>query len=251
MSNKQIAEDVFLQDVVTPIKPSADTVIDEQTGEEFIEEKVIPGASEPEVEIVPTKRTLDDTSMLMDVREMAQAVGFAWYSDGFDAIPEKHKQYKYSEAQKAMLVDAWAPIIQKSGIKVSPAFKILMVEGMCSGPLFALAHQNRTYRQELEAAKAKIAKMEMEKNSETAERVSTATYSPKIDERKDNKNAWKIDAKGLFVFEPDGKSTSYLSEDKRKVRPYLATDYDQLVKYNGKELVHQVFNIPINDNGTS
>ena len=246
--NKEIGDDAFLQDVFTPIKPSADTIVDEQTGEEHIDTKEMPGASAPEVEIVPTKRTLDDTSMLMDVREMAQAIGLSWYSDGFDAIAEKHKQYKYSEAQKSMLVEAWAPVIQKSGIKVSPALKILMVEGMCSGPLLALAHQNRTYRQELEEAKAKIAKMEMERNNESAAASATSTVSSN---RMDNKNAWTITQDGYFQFGEKGRSSDYLSKDKLKDRPNLKTDYDQLVKWNGKELVHQVFNIPINDNGTT
>lgn len=248
--NKEMGDDAFLQDVVTPIKPSADTIVDEQTGEEHIDTKEAPGASAPEAEIVPTKRTMDDTSMLMDVREMAQAIGLSWYSDGFDAIAEKHKQYKYSEAQKSMLVEAWAPVIQKSGIKVSPALKILMVEGMCSGPLLALAHQNRTYRQELEEAIAKIAKMEMEmkQSAESAEKVSPSSVSSN---RMDNKNAWTITQDGYFQFGEKGRSSDYLSKDKLKDRPNLKTDYDQLVKWNGKDLVHQVFNIPINDNGTT
>ena len=233
------AADAFKADLNIISKPSAETTINEH-GEE--ETKIVVPEVQPGVDVPVSKQSMDDTAFFMEARELAQAAGLAWMSDGFYKIPEKHKQYMYSPDQKAMLVDAWAPVIQKAGIKASPVMKILIAEGMCSGPIVGLAIQNRQYRMENEELKAKVAKMERQNQTQSQVQQSRS-------ERKDNKNAWTIDQNGFFTYAPDGKSTNYLSIDKRNKKPKPG-DYDQLVKWNGKDLVHEILNIP-NDNGAA
>lgn len=228
-----------MQEAATEIKPSADTIITE-TGEELLPAPETHSAPDADL-LPPTKRTLDDTALMMDVREMAQAAGLAWLSDGFSAIAEKHKLYLYTPDQKSMLVEAWAPTIQKSGIKVSPALKIMMAEAICSGPIVALAYQNRTYRLQVEELQAEIARRDKKLQQDLPLNLYNAVS--KASSRQDNKNAWTLDANGLFKYDPDGKSTSYLAVEKRKQRPRIPDDYEQLCKYNGKEKVHEILKL--------
>jgi hypothetical protein len=221
--------DPFIDDLIEPAKPSADSVIqDDGTIEVPPPPKV--------VEELEDKTAATNTAMFMDIREMVQGGLISLFADG--SITE-WERYKYDEAQKKQLIKAWEPLIKKSGIRVSPWMNVLITEGMCSAPLVALAVQNRKMRQENERLRKEII-AERRKNN-----VTTEMKVPQGSARFNNKNAWKIDENGYFIYKADGKSTNYMPQPKRKERPRLPHDYDMLIKYNDKDFVHKVFMLPL------
>lgn len=235
--------DPVMNEMQEDMTPSPDTIINDDGTEEVPIRQDKEEA--PEENIKVSKRALDDTSLLMDLRDSVQALGLAWYSDGFNEIEINQKKYRYTPEQKDMLIEAWSPVIQSNNIKVSPFFRIAVVEAMCSGPLLALAHQNRKYRLELEEAKAKLAAMLRDKDRQEPipNDIKTTIKESKKEERRDNKNAWKIDENGYFIYGPDGASTSYIQESNRKEKAKLQDNYDKLVEVNGKAKVHRAFGL--------
>jgi hypothetical protein len=225
---KELKGDPFIEDLIKPAKPSADSVIHDDGSIELpVPEKIT-------VEL-EDKTAATNTALFMDIREMVQGGLIAMYADGSIGDWER---YKYDDNQKKQLIKAWTPLIQKSGIKVSPWANVLITESMCSAPLVALAFQNRKMRQENDKLRKELIQLRIKNNDDPGE-------IPKGSPRFNNKNAWRIDEKGYFMFKSDGKSTNYLTQSKRKERPKMPFDYDMLVKYNDKEFVHKVFELTI------
>lgn len=220
-------------------KPSADTVIDEETGVMEQPEALEGGAaSQP----LTAPQSLDETATLMDMRETAQAMGIAWYADGDIRAFE---QYKYEPWQKKLLIEAWAPLVAQAGLKIGVGPKILYAEAMSSGPLIAMMIKNRKHRKELEAAReliasqnARIAALEGRQSDEP----SAGPSGQAAQQRPDTKKGWQIKDDGTFYFDSSGV---YAKKTGPQERPSLNPEsYRLLVKHNGKEKVDRIFKIP-------
>lgn len=187
------------------------------------------------------KEALDNAAMFMEARELLQSVGLAVYADG-DFM--KYPDYKMSDFAKKELTEAWRPLIAQSGIKVSPWTKVLMKEAIHAVPVAMLAKKTREARLALEKAEAENARLRAKLEAQ-AKVAGVRVEVPVGSARYNNKNAWLIDEEGFFKYDPDGKSTSYLAKEKRKLKPTLPADLEMLCQYNGREFVYKVFNLPL------
>lgn len=172
-----------------------------------------------------------NTKTLIDFRDNVQGYGISYISDG---DLQHANLYQYSQWQKNKLVEAWMPIIAKTGLRISPWVDVLMAEVICTGPLVGLCLQNRKIRLENEQMKKKI--VEMQAN------MSVLQHEYK-DARTDSKNAWKVDGNGNFEYTPKG---TYIKLNDRNEKPELTpANYTLLCKHNGKELIDKIFNIQL------
>ena len=230
-NNEPAPKDAFFQDIAHDIQPSQDTIINEQ-GEEEI--NLPPTPEETFFEERTDKEASSSASDFIELREMVQAAGIAFIADGSITNADK---YLYDEAQRKKLIQAWSPIIQKSGIKISPWFKVLAAEATCTGPIVALAFENRKYRKEADRMRREIEELKAQQGNISFSKNEVG--APSI--RRDNKNAWRIDANGFFEFDAEGVQRIKIAD--RKKKPKLPSDYEQLIKHNGKDFVHQVLKI--------
>lgn len=214
-------------------KLSADTVVEQQpdgtvqiTVPETTTTATAPAMSESEA--------LKHTRTLMDMRETLQGMGIAWFADG--SVKDYHR-YDYDSTGKNLLIEAWAPIIQQSGIRVNPFIKVVWAETVATGPLIALMVQNRKYRMDLEELQQRSARLQRENNA-----LRNQAQAKQPEGRPDIKKYWTVDEAGFFDYGLDGK---YLLKNIRKERPDFSdpVTVDLLRKYNGAEKVKEVFNV--------
>lgn len=226
----------MISELAEEVKPSPETTAaaGQATG------TIQPMAPKPAAELTD-KEALDNAAMFMEARELLQSVGLAVYADG-DFM--KYPDYKMTDFAKKELTEAWRPLIAQSGIKVSPWTKVLMKEAIHGLPVAMLAKKNREARLALEKAEAEIARLRAKVEAQAKE-AGVRVEVPIGSARYNNKNAWAIDEEGFFKFDPDGKSTSYLAKEKRKLKPTLPADLDMLCQYNSKDFVYKVFNLPL------
>lgn len=169
-----------------------------------------------------------NTEILMEIRDTVQSHGISFFSEG----DLSHAQeYAYTDWQKARLIKAWTPIVQKLNLKVSPWLDVLVAEAICTAPMVALAAKNRELRLKNEEMAAKIRRMEKQESQAPRQK----------DVRTDGKNAWSVDENGYFMYTAKGV---YIKKQDRREKPELTeTNYEMLVKHNGKEHIDKVFKI--------
>lgn len=220
----------FISDVHQPAKLSADSAVNEDTGEVEITTTLPEGSGKPDL---TDNEAEVNTEILMSMRESAQAFGLSYYVDGTLKDWEK---YKYPTDQKRNLIRAWSRIIQAAGIRVSPWMDVVQAELFATGPIVALAFTSRRQRLTIEKQAAEIARLQKE-NAEFSSTVNTKAAGI----RSDSKAGWKIDEKGFFEFTPAG---SYIKKDQRREKAEPTPEnYQLLVKHNGKEFTDRALNI--------
>ncbi len=177
------------------------------------------------------KEAWDNTETLFNLRETVQSYGLSYYVDGNFKYAN---QYDYDPEEKQRLIRAWSRVIGHYHIKVSPWVDVLMTEAVCTGPLVALAYNNRTQRIELDRQREEIQRLRSEN-----ERLQSRSAEPEL--RKDTKTQWKVDENGRFEYTV---ANTYIPKGSRHDKPELTPEsYDLLVKHNGKEHIDKVFSI--------
>jgi hypothetical protein len=218
-----------MADMATQAKLSADSVTETHGGEEVV--KVVtkrPPLADDEA--------TNNAMVFINLREQAQSLGIAWYADG-DVT--KADQYHYADWAKKQLVEAWAPVLQKAGLRFPPAIKVITAEIAANAPMVMLMINNRKYRKEVEALRAENARMRAEQQAGATDAHIVAETT----DRRDNKKAWDIDDNGFFVYGPSGNATAYIKQQNRKEKPTIPGDYEMLCKHNGKATVDKIFDI--------
>ena len=221
--------DDFVAEMATDRGYSADTVINEESGLPEVDTSL--SATTEQREPMSEKEAWDNTEVLFNLRETVQSYGLAWYVDGNFRAASK---YDYEAEEKQRLIRAWSRVIGHYRIKVSPWVDVVLTEAVCTGPLIALAYNNRQQRIELEIQRAEIARL---RNENATLRNDVAPAST----RKDTKTQWKIDENGFFEY---NEANTYIPKGKRKERPELTEEnYALLCKHNGQEFVNEIFKI--------
>lgn len=218
----------FQNDTNTAAKLSADSVqIEQPDGTTLID--VPAPAVEPESKPqLSESDALKNARMMMEIRESLQATGIAFWVDG---QPQGYQQYLYPGDEKERLAKAWAPIIQQQNLHVSPWLHIATTEIMCTGPLVALAINNRKYRKQLEVAMQENAALKSKLND-------TQKLSPRYTEP--SQNRWLVNDNGFFVRTEKGQ---YLAKEKQKQKPDFSIEQTLplLIQHNGEERVKQIY----------
>lgn len=231
-------EDDFQSDLIEEVKPSADTIIQEDGT------KVVNPAPRPEP-ATATEPTVEDqyknAMQFVELREMIQSRGIAMVADG---TMSTFAQYTYTPTQKKQLAEAWHPVLVRRNIKISPEAQLVITELMCNAPLLQLMMQNRKYRKKAEAAEAENERLRRQIAEQNGNFNNLTGNAIRSSDRKDNKNAWKVDSRGYFIFRPAGASTDYLKEELRTERPKLPADLEKLILYNGREAIAEIFKMP-------
>lgn len=199
--------------------------MDNDTGTPLLE-NTMPAPS-AEKEPLSDREALDNTAVLMDLRETAQGYGLSLWVDGTFKNAE---HYFYQPEEKARLVKAWSRVIGHYRVHVSPWVDVLFTEAVTTGPMLAVAFQARKYRMENEQMKERL------RQYEEPQADGRTVYS-----RNDTKTQWKIDENGYFEYT---ESNTYIPKKNRKMKPDLSQEnYQLLCKHNGKEYVDEVFKI--------
>lgn len=228
--------DEFERDVLIEVKPSADTVIQED-GTKIIE----PKESQSTAAVMPTvEKQYINTMTFIELRDMIQSRVISLVADG---SLENNSAYSYSEKQKKMLAEAWHPLLVKKNINIGPEAQILITEAICNIPLVELMLQNRKYRLKAEASE-KEAKALRQQLAKAQGNINSIVKNPEPSNRRDNKNAWKVDKKGYFIFKPIGAPQDYIKEEARTERPKFPDDLEKLILHNGREHIAEVYNMP-------
>ena len=208
-------------------KIAADAVENPETGEITITPN--PVASGAVAELTDAE-ALENTRILMDMRESGQAFGLAYYVEGSVNSWEK---FLYSQPQKNNLIRAWSKIIAKNNISVSPWFDVIQAELFATGPLVATAISARNERLAHERTKEELRKSQAKK--EEYERQARSAEPT----RRDTLKQWEVDDNGCFTHTV---TNPYIKIDKRAEKPRLTKEnYEMLIKHNGKEKIDRVF----------
>lgn len=224
----------FFSELTADRKFSADTVLNDETQLPEISPEAAPISSGNEKPKISEKDAWDNAETLMTLRETVQSYGLSWYCDGSFKNAE---QYEYQPEEKRRLIKAWSKVVGHYNITISPWVDVIVTEAVCTGPLIALAYNNRQQRIELERQREELQRLRRE-NAELREE-KTVSDTPTL--RRDTKTAWKVDENGFFEYTEAG---TYIPKARRVEKPPLTPDaYELLIKHNGKSHVDKVFNI--------
>lgn len=208
---------------------SADTVVNTDDEGNVTIETPAPAASSGR-EPLSEDEAMKQARIFMDMRETLQAMAIAGFADG---SLDGYTQYYYQAFEKNLLVEAYAPFIQKAGLRMNPYVRILYAEAVTGGPKIALMLNNRKYRLEAEKWKEKYHK-EAQKNGASSTNTKVL--------RQDTQRRWKIDTKGYF----EGTETGvFIPKPDRRIKPDLTIPgtYELLVKHNGEDFVKRALGI--------
>lgn len=218
--------DEYLSEMTEMRGFSADTVINEETN---LPEVVATEAATDSRPPLTEKEAWDNTETLINLRETVQSYGLSYYVDGNF---KNAAQYDYEADEKQRLIRAWSRVIGHYNVRVSPWVDVIITEAVCTGPLVALAYNNRSQRIELEKQRAEIQRLRREN-----EKLQNAASN----DRRDTKTHWKIDDNGYFEYTI---ANTYLPKGKRSEKPKLTPEnYELLVKHNGKDFVNNAFGL--------
>jgi hypothetical protein len=191
-----------------------------------------------------------NTRTLMTMRETGQAVGLAYLAEG-DIEP--WERYKYKPFQFELLVKAWMPIVQSTGLKVNKWVNLLFWEGMATGPLAMTALKARQLRLENDRLKEQLYNMQVQQaardfaaqNNGTGPAATAAQPQQGFNRMNyDSKRAWEVDNNGFFTHGWNGSALKYIEVPKRKEKPLLRPEvYEKLIQFNGKEVIVQIFKV--------
>lgn len=234
-NNDSFSVDDFLAGATTERKQSADTIVDAATGETtqtgYIEQA--PAMSEDDA--------MKETRKLMNMRESGQALGLCYIAEG---KLDNNARYKYEPWAKDLLIEAWAPIIQESNLRVNKWIQIIYAEAMGTSPLFFMAFQTKKLRVENDRLREEI----MQRNANDAARAAGGYTQPFPANANavwnrlnyDSEKKWGVDDQGYFI---EGKN-GFIKVADRKEKPQLTPDvYALLCKWNEKAKIDRIFEI--------
>lgn len=223
----------------TDVKPSADSVINQDTG--AIETP--PPPSDPEPERMTKEQARTKTERFIQMRDMLQSRGLAMLA----STPDEYEKYKLDSWEFDWLVDLYTDTVEKIG-HIPAWLEIVLAEAVIMGPKIKRALDiGKLERRNREQA-AEIARLQAEIQGHTpAAPRHTAFNSNKTPEpipgttRPDAKKYWTIDESGYFDYDTNG---NYIKQPLRTAKADLSNEnYQQLVKYNGEEKIKRVFKI--------
>lgn len=208
-------------------KIAADAVEDPETGEITVTPNPMTSGAVAEL---TDAEALENTRILMDMRESGQAFGLAYYVEG---SVNSYEKFLYSQPQKNNLIRAWSKIVAKNNIRVNPWFDVIQAELFATGPLVAAAVAARNERLAHERTKAELRKSQA-KNEEYERQARSAEPT-----RRDTIKQWEVDDNGFFTH---AATNAYIRIENRIEKPRLTKEnYDMLVKHNGREKIDRIF----------
>jgi hypothetical protein len=199
----KITVEDFFAGATAERKPSADTVIDDTTGERFTP---APSLVAPERPPMEEAESLKEAAKLMDMRETVQALGLNYAADGEIGDWER---YKYEPWAKRLLIEAWAPIVQQMNLRVNKWLQVFYAEGMGTAPLVMMTMKARKLRLENEELKRQLYQHQV--NEAARAQAASAAPSNSISlgapapagewdrMNYDSKRKWAVDDNGYFL----------------------------------------------------
>lgn len=208
-------------------RPSADTIVNTETGEKTanpVAQSVV--EEKPKMDVAEAK---SKTERMLKFRDFLQKWLLAWAAGD---VSQKDN-FGMAPWEFAMLADVYNDVIVSIG-HIPKWFDILIAETMIMGPKIAKVIGHRNMLAEMKRKDAIIARYEQQ--------YSTDTSGP-LDQsyRIDAKKWWEIDADGYFLYD----KTGYLTKDKKTVKPDISdpAQLEMVVKYNGAEKVNKIFGV--------
>lgn len=220
------------------IKPSADSVLNEDTGK--LETNT---PQDPERPKMTSEEARTKTERFIQMRDMLQSRGLAYLAKN----PEDFEKFLLDKWEKDWLIDLYTGTIEKIGF-IPVWLEIVMAEAVIMGPKIKKAFDMGKLEEKNREQAAYIAQLQNELNQahSPAPRQtsfkSNATPPPAPGTtRPDAKKYWTIDENGFFDYDESG---NYVKQPHRISKPDLTTEaYKILVKYNGEAKVKRVFKI--------
>jgi hypothetical protein len=222
-------EDYISQLTLGDKKPSADTLVDQQTGEQQQPDSVAkPAPVRPKMDATEAK---SKTERFLKFRDFLQSRGLAWGAGDMD----KYEEFAMQEWEFAMLADVYNDVILSMGY-IPKWFDIAIAEIMVLAPRIVKVFNHRKLQKKVVQLEAKIKAMESKANNH----FQTAA-DPNADFRTDLKKWWQVDNEGFFMYDKGG----YVTKENKKDKPDVSDpqQYELAIKYNGKEKIDRIFNI--------
>lgn len=200
-------------------KPSSDTQVNQETGEETFTASPAP-EDKPKISPAEAQKKVQQ---FMRIRDMLQSKGLAIAAGD----PKLHAQFKMEPWEFDWYCEVYETVVQDLG-HIPKWLEIVIAEAFIMTPKVIRVVE---LRQESTRARKLAEKMYRENPIQAA--------SEGVPQREDFKKRWLVDEKGYFTHTEKGV---YIPQDKRKERPVLnETNYSLLIKHNGAEFIRQVF----------
>lgn len=223
-------EDYLQKLTATERKPSPDTVIDAETGAKSIPDPMPVALEKP---VLDPAKAKSKTERLLKFRDFLQKKGLAFLA-GDMAL---QSTFGMEPWEFEMLEEIYTDTLIEMG-HIPKWLDFLIVEAMVLGPKISKALGNRKVLAENKRLQAKIEQLEARPDSHYRAPEPQGQFF-----RTDLKKWWQIDANGYFLYDLGG----YIKAENKKDKPDVsdAEQYALAVKYNGRDKIHQIFNISV------
>ncbi len=208
----------FINDMTAAPKLSADTVIDEATGEQT----TTTAPSDFDRPKMSEAEALTKVKRFMQLRDFLQSKGLAMAAGRIEAA----EQFKMEQWEIDWYCEVYASMVQDLG-EIPKWVEIVLAEAFIMTPKIIKVFQLRAESKKIEEIRAK--------QYDTPQAAATAD----MPQREDFKKRWEVDKNGFFTHTNRG---NYVPGAERKERPIINDqNYALLIKHNDQEYIDKIF----------